>query len=345
MAGRACALLLSGDVHAGRVLLLTVSLLGCLGLVYVLGAGSIADALARITWPAFVLLVALRGVGMGIDTLGWRLTLTGEAPSFFRLVRAKCAGDAVNAVTALGSLGGEPIKAWLLRREVAYDASVPSLVLAKTSLVVGQALLLAVGLLVAWATGIVGPALRAAMGILLLVEVVCIGGFVAIQLGGLVGRAGRILAWVAGGAGARAERLDEALRTFYRRRWRRFLASVTAHFAGWLVGVLEALVVLGSLGLPVDAAAATVIEALGAGVRFTTFLVPASLGTLEGATVAAFAALGWAASGGVAFIIVRRACQVLWIGAGLVLLALAAPRRPQGFASPHPPSRRRSHAA
>jgi uncharacterized protein (TIRG00374 family) len=308
------------DVRGGRVLLLAVSVLGFVTLVSFLGAGSIADVLARITWPAFGLLVVVRGMGVALDTLGWRFTLTGEVPPFHRLLAAKCAGDAVNAVTALGSVGGEPIKAWLLRRELGYDASVPSLILAKTSLVVSQALLLAVGILAAWTTGITGPALLAAMGALLIIETVGIGGFLAVQLGGVVGKAGRVLAWVAGSGSLRAQRLDEALRGFYRLCWRRFLASVAAHFAGWLIGVLEALVVLDSLGLPASLLGATVIEALGSGVRFATFLVPASLGTLEGATAAAFAAFGWAASGGVAFTIVRRACQAFWVGVGLTLL-------------------------
>jgi uncharacterized membrane protein YbhN (UPF0104 family) len=317
------ALAFPQGVRIGRVLLLAAGVLGFVVLVYLLGAGSIVDVLARITWPAFGLLVVVRGLGVAIDTLAWRFTLTGEVPSFVRLFAAKCAGDAVNAVTALGSVGGEPIKVWLLRRELSYEASIPSLILTKTSLVLGQGLLLAVGILVAWTTGIAGSPLLAAMGTLLLVQVVGTGGFLAVQLGGLVGRAGRILAWVAGGGGARAEQLDEALRGFYRDRWRRFVASVATHFAGWLVGVLEALVVLGSLGLPVSVAAATVIEALGCGVRFASFLVPASLGTLEGATVAAFAAFGWAASGGAAFAIIRRACQVVWIGLGFVFLILA----------------------
>ena len=59
---------------------------------------------------------------------------------------------------------------------------------------------------------------------------------------------------------------------------------------------------------------AVIIEALGTGVRFATFFVPASLGTLEGAYAAAFTAFGWAASDGLAFSLVRRGRQAVWIG-------------------------------
>jgi hypothetical protein len=73
--------------------------------------------------------------------------------------------------------------------------------------------------------------------------------------------------------------------------------------------------------------AATVLEALGSGIRFATFFVPASLGTLEGANAAAFTTFGWAASAGLTFTLVRRARQAVWIAVGVaILVAMDAPR-------------------
>jgi hypothetical protein len=81
------------------------------------------------------------------------------------------------------------------------------------------------------------------------------------------------------------------------------------------------------LHVPASLVAATIIEALGTGVRFATFFVPASLGTLEGAYAAAFTAFGWTAGDGLAFSLVRRARQLVWIGIGLaILVALGATR-------------------
>lgn len=164
-------------------------------------------------------------------------------------------------------------------------------------------------------------------GSLLLVEVIGVGGFLAVQVAGVVGRAGRVLAWAGIRGTGEAERLDGALRRFYRRERRSFLVSAGFHFAGWLIGALEALLILRALGLPASLVEATVIEALGSGVRFATFFVPASLGALEGANAGAFEALGWAASAGLAFSVVRRARQAVWIALGLgVLLAADAHR-------------------
>ena len=96
--------------------------------------------------------------------------------------------------------------------------------------------------------------------------------------------------------------------------------STGFHLAGWLLGAVEAFVILVFLGIPADLVTATVIEALGAGVRFATFLVPASLGAFESANAAAFEAMGLGAGAGLAFSFVRRARQLAWIAIGMLVL-------------------------
>lgn len=310
------------------ILLVAGGAVGLLALVYVVGAEPLVSALTRITWWQFVLICAVHGVSVIADTLGWRYTLVRDRqPRFHRLLAAKCAGEAVNVLTALGSVGGEATKAWLLRREVPYEASVPSLILAKTSLVLAQALLIVLGILLTWITGIGGSTLLLVMGSLLVVEVIGVGGFLVVQVAGVVGRAGRVLAWVGVKGTGHAQRLDDALRRFYRHEWRSFLLSAGFHFVGWLIGALEAFLILSALDLPASLIVATVIEAFGSGVRFATFFVPASLGALEGANVGAFAAFGWAASAGLAFSVIRRARQAVSIGVGVVILLAMDARR------------------
>jgi uncharacterized membrane protein YbhN (UPF0104 family) len=301
-----------------RALPLAAGLLALVLLIRHFGLESLTAALTRIAWWQFVLVCLIYGVSMVLDTLGWRSTLVADRPPFVRLLAARCAGQAVNVITALGGLGGEAIKAWLLRRDIPYEASVPSLILAKTAEVVGQALLLATGILVGWATGVVGSTLLIPMCYLLLIEIIGVGGFIVAQVAGGVGRVGRLLAWA--GVGRGVGRVDGAVRDFYRSHSRSLLTSVGFHFASWLVGVVEVLLILRALHVPASLVTATVIEALGTGVRFATFFVPASLGTLEGANAAAFAALGWAASNGLAFSLVRRGRQAVWIGVGLAIL-------------------------
>jgi uncharacterized protein (TIRG00374 family) len=292
-------------------------------LVYRVGASPILQTLARLTWWQFALVCLPYAIITAVDTLGWRFAFARDRAPFHRLYGARLAGEALNIVTALGAVGGEAAKAWLVRRDVSYEESVPSVVIAKTSITVAQALFLVVGLLVAWYLLPPGTELLRLMTWLLLVEVLAVAGFVGAQLAGLVARGGRLLQMVGAIADtAYAETLDRALRGYYRRQWRRLALSLFFHLAGWLLGVLDAMVILWALGFDASLAAATVIETFGSGVRFATFLVPANLGSSEAANAGAFAGLGLSAAAGLAFSFVRRARQAVWVALGLAVLAV-----------------------
>ena len=307
-----------------RAVLLVGGLIVLAVLVARVGLPSVMSVLNRLGWWQLVLVCIPYGLIMAVDTLGWRYAFIARPPSYLRMLAARTAGEAVNIVTALGSVGGEAVKVWLLRPAISYDESVPSVVIAKTTSTIAQALLLLLGLGLALTTlAVSGDVIWAMLG-LLGVELLLVGGFVFTQMAGLVRRAGRLLAWsgLIEDASA-AEELDARLRRYYRENWRRFLLSVSFHFCGWLLGALETLVMLYVLDIRVPLATATVIEALGSGVRFATFLVPGSIGVLEGANTGVFGALGLGASAGLAFSLVRRARQGVWIGIGLVVLVVA----------------------
>ena len=307
-----------------RALKLVLLVLGIAAIVYAIhriGWAPILEALARLTWWQLALVCLPYAVITAVDTLGWRYAFPRDPAPFLRLVGARLAGEALNLVTALGSMGGEAVKAWLIRRDVTYEASVPSVVIAKTTLTIAQALFLLIGVALAWSLLATDSRVISAMVWLLVVEIAAVAGFVGVQVVGIVGRAGRLLQWF--GVVQRqdyAQRLDAALRDYYRRDWRRLALSTGCHLAGWLLGALEAYLILFFLAIPADLVTATVIEALGAGVRFAAFLVPASLGAFESANAAAFEAMGLGAGAGLAFSFVRRARQVVWIGIGLVVL-------------------------
>jgi len=307
-----------------RAVLLVGGLVVLAFLVARVGIESVMSVLSRLTWWQLVLICLPYGLIMAVDTLGWRYAFISNPPPYLRMLAARTAGEAVNIVTALGSVGGEAVKVWLLRPAVSYDESVPSVVIAKTTSTMAQTLLLVVGLVLAVTTLTVAGDVIWAMLVLLGVELLLVGGFFVSQVAGLVRRAGRLLAWsgLIENASA-AEDLDARLRRYYRENWRRFVLSVAFHFGGWLLGALEVLVMLYVLDIPVSMTTATVIEAVGSGVRFASFPVPGSLGVLEGANTGVFAALGLGASAGLAFSLARRARQGVWIGIGLIVLVSA----------------------
>jgi uncharacterized protein (TIRG00374 family) len=317
-------------IKAG-LLVLGIALLAIL--VYRVGAEPILATLGRLVWWQFALVCLPYAVITAADTLGWRFAFASDRAPFWRLYGARLAGEALNVVTAIGAVGGEAVKAWLVRRDVGYGESVPSVVVAKTTITIAQALFLLLGLALAWLILPANPDLIRAMLWLLVVEVLAVAGFLGAQLSGLVARGGRLLkAFGAIADTGYAETLDRALRDYYRHARARFILSVAFHFVGWALGALDVLIIVWALDLDASLATATVIEALGSAVRFATFLVPASLGPAEAANAAVFAALGFGAGAGLAFSFVRRARQVVWIVVGLAVLLVMrwSARRAQG---------------
>lgn len=296
-------------------------------LVVEFGAGTVAAALTRVSWWQFAAICFIYGLSMGIDAVAWQYTLAEDRVPFHKLLAARSAGEASNALTAVSAVGSEAIKAWLVRLEVPYQESIPSLILSKTAEVIGQTLLLALGIVVAAAVRGVSASLLTAMSYLLVVQVLAVGGFALVQLVGGISHTGRVLSWMGIDQSGGAQQLDAALRRFYRHDWRRFVASTALHCGGALLAIADAYVVLYSLQVVPSLAVATVIEALWSGVRFATFFVPGSLGPLEGANAAAFPAFGLSASAGLAFTLVRRARQLVWICVGIVILIAMRPRR------------------
>ena len=263
---------------------------------------------------------------MAVDTLGWRYAFAYDRVPFLRLVAARIAGEAVNVMTAVAPVGGDAIKVWFLRPHVPYQESIASVIVAKTTITLSQALFLLIGVIAAVALAVDARLVRAMLW-LLLVELIGAGGFLAVQVAGSVSRGARLLARVKKlDALAGAENLDRTLQSFYRREWRRFALSVGFHLLGWLMGALETWLFLRVLQIPASLTTALVIETLGSAVRFATFFVPGSLGALEGANTAAFAALGLGAPAGLAFSLLRRLRQVVWIGLGVLVFLLARAR-------------------
>jgi glycosyltransferase 2 family protein len=311
-------------VRLVRLLLLLLGLAVLVALVLEHDPAAVWASIARLSWRLGVVLVFPVALVMLFDTLGWRFAFRRDRIPFGVLIVTRLAGEAFNIVTPTAAMGGEVVKAWLLRDRAPLDESVPSVIIAKTTITIAQGLFLLLGVGLAALT-LRGSPLLAGMEWLLGLEVLALGAFIVMQTRGLVGWSARVLARLGVrrlGASATVARVDEALADFYARRPGRLGLSIVFHLVAWLLGSLEAWLILSFLGLGVSLATATVIEAFGTGVRFATFLVPASLGAQEGGYVVTFLALGLGTAEGVSFGLVRRIRELAWVAIGLLIFAL-----------------------
>ena len=325
MTGRTARLL-----RLARPLLLLTGLGVVAYMVWEAGPGEILRSIRTLSWRLLIVLCFPYCVATTIATISWSFAFWGHRAPFAKLWGARLAGEAVNATTPTASVGGEPVKAFLVRPWVPLSEGLASVVVDKTAIVLGQGLFLLQGLaLGTWLVPTAAPVMTA-MKVLLAVEALAVGGFVLIQLRGMAGRGGRLLGRFGFGPSAAGQEkldgLDQALASFYRHRPARLLSAVLLHFVGYTVGSLEIFLVLNFLGLPVSFPTAVVIESFGSAVKFATFMVPASIGALEGGNVAIFAAFGLGGVVGLSYTLIRRLREAMWVLVGLTALALLSAR-------------------
>lgn len=299
-------------------------------LVYQVGPAAVWDSVSALGWRLLLVLCVPYVLTVLVDTAAWRLLLRNAHVPFLALVRARLAGDAVNVATPTASVGGEPLKAYLLRPWVPLTEGFAAVIADKTTVVTGQWLYLLVGLGAAVSMLSPSHALLFAMAALLGVEALAVAGFVLVQTRGIFGGGGRLLGRVGLAPSERyqggLEELDRALARFYRERIGRLAGSALLHALAWAGGGVEIYLVLHLLGIPVSLGTALVIESFGAAVKFASFMIPASLGALEGGYVAFFGAFGLGGAAGLSYVLVRRMREATWVALGFLAMTALGPR-------------------
>ena len=296
-------------------------------------------SIADLHWRLAVVLCFPAVLVALFDTLGWRYAFMHEIVPFHALVTSRLAGEAFNMTTPTAAVGGEAVKAWLLRGYAPLDATLASVIVAKTTITLGQGLFFLLGVLVAWQTGLAGSALLYGMLWFLVIEAIALGLFVLVQMRGMLGWTGRLLDRVGirpTKVQAMFGRVDDSLGQFYRTAPGRLGLSIGFHAIAWALGAIETWLILKFLGSEVSLATATVIEAFGTGIKVATFLVPASLGVLEGGFVATSATFGLSATTAISFSLVRRLREAAWVAIGLVAFVAMRPREPRATSGQAP---------
>lgn len=271
-----------------------------------------------------------------IDCVGWQLTLGRHkaAVPFARLFIIRTAGELVNATTPAAYVGGEPLKASLLKTfSVPMADGLASVIVAKTTMTIAQIIYIFIG--IGLGIGSLVPSTSASteylsgltviisLGLLLFATAM----FIVIQRQGLFA----VMFYVMAQCGIRitaleAKRekllaLDEAIVDFYTRNRASFFLSIGTFFGGWLVGALEAYVILRYLGDPIDIVTALSIDAVTTLIKGGTFFVPGSIGAQEAGTLMLLRAYGYSDVTGMTFALLRRVRELIWIGVGIACLA------------------------
>jgi uncharacterized protein (TIRG00374 family) len=295
-------------------------------LVWRTGWPAIQANLVSIGWWFFGL-TALYLLAEIAFVLGWRSVMEPQPPlsSLPDLLRIYLVGNALNYI-APGSVAGEPVRISMLRHRMETPAAIASVTIFKHAHLLSQAFFVASGLGVAVVyfelpRGVRWAAL-ASLGILCGLLVLMTWGLQKGTFGPILTFLSRFkpLAMKLAHYREGAHHIDDLIRRFYARRRPHFFTAAGWCLLGWCGGLLETYFVLRLLGTGRGWETACAAESLAMLLNNIFLFVPGRVGTAEGVRAGVFALLGMSVPTGVAYGLVRRAREILWIIPGLVLL-------------------------
>jgi uncharacterized protein (TIRG00374 family) len=314
-----------------KLILLFFGLLALAGIIWHIGLASILTTASQLGPLALGIIFLPMVLVYGLEALGWQLTLGKYAHQvgFGRLFAIRMAGEAVNVTTPAAYVGGEPLKAYLLKRYgVPIVEGLASVVTAKTAMTIAQVMFILVGVVLAfWLIGTSEDYLLAtifSVGLLVFGLVL----FVSVQRYGLAMGFLRLLELCRIRLKFLEKRrpqlmeLDQTIRQFYTSHRRTFYFALGTFFIAWLTETLEVYAILYYLGAEVDLLSSISIAALTILIKGGTFFIPGSLGAQEGGYLLLLLSYGYPDVTGITFALVRRLREILWILVGLLCLIL-----------------------
>lgn len=276
-----------------------------------------------------------------LDTHGW-LAVGARARScggFARLFYIRLAGEAVNVSTPVLPLGGEPVKAMLLRLHggPTADPSAP-LAAARLAMGVSQVVFVLAGVVVA---GLRSPDRLSHLAHFALFPAVLGGILVAGTTLGILSPSPvrrRIADRVFVGPLRAVGHLAGGVLATCREQPRAMLVGLAWFFGGWMVVAGEFCVVAWVLGWPLGFLEALGMEALMGSICMATFFLPGNLGSQEAGLLWVSELFRSPGPLGPIMVVLRRLRELLWVGVGLLCLAVLGgirPRvdRPEGWTS------------
>jgi uncharacterized protein (TIRG00374 family) len=316
-------------LRAAKLLLLLLGIAAgiCLLVVY---SRDVLSALNRVGWGLVPFLIASFTV-YALDALGWRYAFPPEhrtAP-FGRLFSIRMAGEALNKITPLASMGGEPLKAYLLTRAgTDLKDALASVAVAKNIMTLAQIAFIFCG--VGMAISILPAKTPVLLGFAIFPGAVLSAMIVTAVLDHRL-RRGRKQSPVPveSRRPSRIQGLVELwarVADFFWAHPREFILSFLFFFLGWAAGALELLAASHALGFRLSVRDALIMEALLDGVTMATFFIPANAGSQEGGFAYLASLLGLAVPDGIALAVLRRCRDLVWVAYGLAYLAITEGR-------------------
>lgn len=257
----------------------------------------------------------------------------GHSISLWHVFLTKITGEAVNTVTPLSIIGGDPYRVYLLQKKMPGTSSAASVVIDRTVQTIAVFMLLVLGLGLAW---LELPLPQEWQFILPLT----LTGFLLLILLLIKTQQKGVFSFISSGLkkiGIQKKRLqsldeklkelDEQIGNFYRKNKLHFFEVVTLHFIGRILGAVEIFIIANFLATPIPFTYCLYLSSLTVLINMVFVFIPGSLGIMEGGYGGLFYILKLDPAIGIAIQLVRRLRTFFWIFIGLLIILIYKPKK------------------
>ncbi len=317
-----------------KIVLLSFGFLILYFLIREISLSAIVEQIQTMGW-AFVFLMFFPILFQELlFALALQYSINGRTPGFFKVFCANIAGESVNYITPGTLIGGEPLKAYLLRHHAGVYSSSASIIIAKTTKAVSMIIFVVTSLSISLYHYEFPLLAKSALITVLILLSAGIFIFLYLQK---VGFFSNILKWInriwlpekikeklrrlIQEKGHHLDKLDDQLIKFYKNESNRFYFSILISIVAFIIGAVEIYLFLKFIEVPVSAIAALSIETLSMVINTCFLFMPAGIGTQEAGKVFVCKMLGMLAETGLVIGLLRRIREVVWTFLGLGIFA------------------------
>ena len=317
-----------------KLLKLVIPISGILLLGYLigsLGSDQIVRHLDVLKWtfPQVLILALSWHI---TNSIAWRFAFMPDCsiPSIVTLFKGKLAGEAVSQITPLANLGGEPLKAYLLRKTTPSSDALAAVVVNKAAQTLTGIAFSALGLSLVLLNSNLPLDIPAPVQIgliTLMTLTVAVMLFVwkkqthlfssILQLIRKFGMSTTNIEQKMDNA----RRIDAQIQKFYKSHKLRFTLVLIFHSLGWMLGACETYVILRALEPSFDFPIAFLITSLTVIINTLFVFMPSNIGVLEGGQVFLMTTLGINPAIGLSLGITKRMRKTFWLVLGWVFLS------------------------
>lgn len=264
----------------------------------------------------------------------WRILADDDHDvSLTHVFLAKLIGEAINTITPVNFIGGDPYRIYLLQKKMSRTSSTASVVIDRTMNTLAVILLLFVALFVGWFYLPLPGQWRILFPLFTFAFFVVFLCLVTFQKKGMFSAITRLLYRLGiqrkriDELSDRIKELDREVGGFYKKHKAHFFEIMFLHFFGRFLGAVEIYIIVKLLGLPVELAHCLFLSSLTVLINMAFVFIPGSMGVMEGGYGALFYLMNLNPAYGVGIQLVRRVRTFFWVGIGLVIILVYRPKK------------------